>query len=120
MKELDNDRAEQKKNMEREEKAFAIRSHVHRNEKKYTSTDLRDLIAWKTGKPCPSQISSVGARRTYWNEIKGKPCEWKHWTEVDEERREQLLQKGTTVYQRHYRSARERGSISDIPCYARQ
>ena len=60
--------------MERETKAFEIMCCVDGDEKEYKSTDLEALISGKTGKTCPSHISSVSARHTYWNDLKGKPC----------------------------------------------
>ena len=39
---------------------------------KHNSDDLKHLIAWKTGKPCPAKIKSAAERLALWNSVKDK------------------------------------------------
>ena len=90
MKRIDTEKADKLKNMDREGKAQAILSRVEGDESRLKSSDLKDLIAWKTGKPCPSSISTVESRRAKWNSIKDSECQWQPWTPKDEEERAKL------------------------------
>ena len=90
MKRIDTEKADKLKNMDREQKAQAILSRVQGDESRLKSSDLKDLIAWKTGKPCPSSISTVESRRAKWNSIKDSECQWQPWTPKDEEERTKL------------------------------
>ena len=57
----------------------------------YTSEELKDLIAWKSGKPCPSKISSKPKRRELWDKIKGAPiAPVKTWTNTEQQKLQQL------------------------------
>jgi hypothetical protein len=52
---------------------------------KLTSDDLKNLIAWKTGKPCPSKVSSVADRLALWNTLKRKAApQFAAWGEAEQ------------------------------------
>jgi hypothetical protein len=59
----------------------------------YTSDELNDLIAWKTGKPCPSKLSGKPARRKRWEELKDSMAAGAGdmaWMDADEQALKQL------------------------------
>jgi hypothetical protein len=53
---------------------------------KYIITDLKALIAWRTGKPCPSKVKGKDEFVKVWNEAKKIPVPtFEVWTEADEQ-----------------------------------
>jgi hypothetical protein len=53
---------------------------------KYIITDLKALIAWRTGKPCPSKVKGKDEFVALWNEAKKIPVPtFEVWTEADEQ-----------------------------------
>ena len=57
----------------------------------YTSEELKDLIDWKSGKPCPSKISSKLKHRKLWDKSKGVPiAPAKTWTNMEQQKLQQL------------------------------
>ena len=87
------EKKEKQKNMEREKKANEIVNRVGGDESRFTSSDLRDMIAWKLGKPCPSHASNMTARRRMWQSLQYTPPCWQPWTEKDEEKLIRLTNK---------------------------
>jgi hypothetical protein len=41
-----------------------------KNESQWSSSDLKELIAWKSGKSCPSKLNSKASRHDRWLELK--------------------------------------------------
>jgi hypothetical protein len=53
---------------------------------KYIISDLKALIAWRTGKPCPSKVKGKDEFVKLWNEAKKIPVPtFEVWTEADEQ-----------------------------------
>jgi hypothetical protein len=53
---------------------------------KYIIADLKALIAWRTGKPCPSKVKGKDEFVKLWNEAKKIPVPtFEMWTEADEQ-----------------------------------
>jgi hypothetical protein len=53
---------------------------------KFTVADLKALIAWRTGKPCPSKVKGKDEVVNLWNKAKMIPVPtFEVWTEADEE-----------------------------------
>jgi hypothetical protein len=70
----------------RAQKAFAL-VESEKRDKDYSSEELKTMIAWKTGKPCPSKLSGKQARRNLWESIKNSPPpEDTSWKDDDEQR----------------------------------
>ena len=55
---------------DRQQRAFEI---IEAERPKLTSTEYRDLIAWKTSKPCPSKITSLKGRKELYLQLKDMP-----------------------------------------------
>jgi hypothetical protein len=54
--------------------------------KDFTSTQIRHLIAWMTGKPCPSPLKNKDQHKKRWDELKDGPTpEDAAWTPQDDE-----------------------------------
>ena len=86
LKKLEAEKAECLKNMERTLLAAEILNRVDGNDEQLNSTELKHMIAWKLGKPCPSNVSTASARRMLWNQVKNTQGDWQQWTNDDEER----------------------------------
>ena len=54
------------------------------NKPRFNSNDLKTLISWKIGKPCPSSCSSSGDRQRKWEEVKDLEAPPHEWSEADE------------------------------------
>jgi hypothetical protein len=53
---------------------------------KYIISDLKALIAWRTGKPCPSKVKGKDEFLTLWTEAKKIPVPtFEVWSEADEQ-----------------------------------
>jgi hypothetical protein len=53
---------------------------------KYIIADLKALIAWRTGKPCPSKVKGKNEFIALWNDAEKIPAPaFEEWTEADEQ-----------------------------------
>jgi hypothetical protein len=77
----------------RERTAFLI-IHTEKADVNFTSKELQVLIAWKTGKPCPSAVTLKPKRRELWDKVKDSTAPvYEAWTEADEDRLKLLTEK---------------------------
>ena len=54
---------------QREKRAFEI-IESEKSKGSYKSDELKDLIAWKTGRACPSKVSLLAKRQALWEVVK--------------------------------------------------
>jgi hypothetical protein len=89
---MDKKKEERLKQFEHQKMAFAI-LNSQKADKDYDATKLRHLIAWKTGKPCPSKLKNKSDRRRFLDPIKNDPPPADAaWTDAEEQRLTQLQQ----------------------------
>lgn len=82
LEELAADKAKWQEAEAREGAAFAV---IEAETADYKSPELKILIAWKLGKPCPSKYSSKADRLALWLEVKSfPPPQYEKWTDEDE------------------------------------
>jgi hypothetical protein len=90
VKKLEAEKVKRIKTTARAQKAFAL-VESERPDKDYTSEEIKTMIAWKTGKPCPSKVSGKQGRRDLWESVKNSaPPEDTTWNDDDEQRLVQM------------------------------
>jgi predicted GTPase len=88
---------------------------LQKADKDYNSTDLKNLIAWKTGKSCPSKVSNVAQRRALWDSMKNDPAPADAtWTEAEEERLKKLQQEIDTIPIENTRLGRQKEEMKEL------
>ena len=93
LKGMEDDKASRLMASTRETAAFKI-IESEKKDSEYTSPDLKALIAWKTGKPCPSKLNNKASRMKFWLEIKDRPVKKVAlWTEAEDRLLEDLKSK---------------------------
>ena len=108
LKEMKESKALRLKATEYENAAFVI-IESEKKESDYTSPDLKALIAWKTGKPCPSKLTSKALRKAFWLEVKDRPVKQiLPWNDAEEEvlsvlekKMESAIEPADTLFGRH-------------------
>jgi hypothetical protein len=89
--ELDKLRKQKESNYERSKRQHKAQEILQaKPDGPYNNDDLKNLISWKTGKPCPSNISRVADRRNKWTEVKDLPVPACGWSATDQEKISQL------------------------------
>jgi hypothetical protein len=95
LKDMCNDKRDREAALKRQDVAFKI---LEAEKSKFNSSDLRDLISWKTGKPCPSKVSSAADRMALWSTLKDKGApKVASWTEGEEAELKDLEAKSATL-----------------------
>ena len=74
---------------QRQRIAFSI-IESEKTDSQLRSEELKHLIAWKTGKPCPSRLKNKPERYAYYLEVKNQPV--KNAVEWEAEEEVQLLE----------------------------
>jgi hypothetical protein len=89
---MDKEKEARLEQFERQKTASAIISS-QKADKDYNMNELRHLIAWKTGKPCPSKLKNKSDRRQFWDSIRDDPPPADAaWTDAEEQKLTQLQQ----------------------------
>jgi hypothetical protein len=114
VKTVDTEKEERLKQFERQKKALEIIGS-QKADKDFNSTDLKNLIAWKTGKSCPSKVSNVAQRRALWDSMKNDPAPADAtWTEAEEERLKRLQQEIDTIPIENTRLGRQKEEMKEL------